>query len=105
MRLVFIMNQWQQWFQGPIWITMRLLGGEYFAAESKMFLMGKSDNYEFLSLISMQTVTLISLTGLDIIVSEPSFTASVMSNEIKDMIKSKTFSEFKIPELPCQTQS
>ena len=41
----------------------------------------------------------------DTIVSEPSFTASVTSNEIKKMIKSKTFSEFKIPELSCHTQS
>ena len=41
----------------------------------------------------------------DTIVSEPAFTASVTSNEIKEMIKSKTFSEFKIPELPCHTQS
>ena len=41
----------------------------------------------------------------DTIVSEPSFTASVMSNEIKKKIKSKTFSEFKIPELPCHTRS
>ena len=84
---------------------MRLLEGEYFAAESKTFLIGESDNCESLNLISMQTVTLISLTGLDMIVSEPSFTAFVTSNEIKDMIKSKTFSEFEIPELPCQTQS
>ena len=38
-------------------------------------------------------------------VPEPSFTASVTSNEIKEMIKSKTFSEFKIPELPCHIQS
>ena len=41
----------------------------------------------------------------DTIVPEPSFTASVTSNEIKEMIKPKTFSEFKIPELPCHIQS
>ena len=41
----------------------------------------------------------------DTIVSEPAFTASVTSNEIKEMIRSRTFSEFKIPELPCHTQS
>ena len=43
---------------------MSLRGREYFAAESKAFLMGESDNCESLSLISMQIVTLISLTGL-----------------------------------------
>ena len=34
----------------------------------------------------------------DTIVSEPSFTASVTSNEIKEMINSKTFFGFKIPD-------
>ena len=28
-----------------------------------------------------------------------------MTNEIKKMIDSKAFSEFKIPELPCHTQN
>ena len=39
----------------------------------------------------------------DAIVSEPSFTASVTSNNIKKMIKSNTFSGIKIPrqELRC----
>ena len=41
----------------------------------------------------------------DTIVSEPSFTAFVTSKEIKEKIKSKLFSEFKTPELPCHTQS
>ena len=68
-----------------------------------MFLMGELDNYESLGLISMQTVTLISLTEL--IASEPSFTASVTSNEIKKMIIVNTFSTLKIPDLPCHTQS
>ena len=36
---------------------------------------------------------------------EPSFTYSVTTNEIKEMIDSKAFSKFKIPELPCHTQS
>ena len=36
---------------------------------------------------------------------EPSFTYSVTTNEIKEMIDSKAFSEFKIPKLPCHTQS
>ena len=86
---------------------MSLRGGEYFAAESKAFLMGESDNCESLSLISMRIVTLISLTGLYIYttISEPPFTYSVTTNEIKEMIDSKAFSEFKIPELPCHTQS
>ena len=38
-------------------------------------------------------------------ISEPSFTYSVTTNEIKEMIDSKAFSKFKIPELPCHTQS
>ena len=84
---------------------MRLLGGEYFTAESKTFLMGESDNYESLSLISMQASYIDLIDWTDTIVSEPAFTASVTSSEIKEMIKSKTFSEFKIPELPCHTQS
>ena len=37
----------------------------------------------------------------DTTISEPSFTYSVTSNEIKEMIDSKVFSEFKMPELPC----
>ena len=41
----------------------------------------------------------------DTMVPEPSFTASVTSNEIKEMIKSKTVSEFKISELLCHIQS
>ena len=36
---------------------------------------------------------------------EPPFTYSVTTNEIKEMIDSKAFSKFKIPELPCHTQS
>ena len=39
----------------------------------------------------------------DTTISEPSFTYSVTTNEIKEMIDSKAFSEFKIPELPCHT--
>ena len=38
-------------------------------------------------------------------ISEPSFTYSVTTNEIKEMIDSKPFSEFKIPELSCHTQN
>ena len=53
----------------------------------------------------MQTVAFDLIDWTDTSVSESSFTACVMSNEIKKMIKSKTFSEFKIPELPCHTQS
>ena len=41
----------------------------------------------------------------DTTISEPSFTYSVTTNEIKGMIDSKAFSEFKIPKLPCHTQS
>ena len=41
----------------------------------------------------------------DTIISEPSFTYSVTTSEIKEMIDSKAFSEFKIPELPCHTQN
>ena len=40
----------------------------------------------------------------DTTISELSFTYSVTSNEIKEMIDSKVFSEFKMPELPCHTQ-
>ena len=41
----------------------------------------------------------------DTTISELSFTYFVSTNEIKEMIDSKSFSEFKIPELPCHTQS
>ena len=41
----------------------------------------------------------------DTTISEPSFTHSVTTNKIKEMIDSKAFSEFKIPELPCHTQN
>ena len=41
----------------------------------------------------------------DATISEPSFTYSVTTNKTKEMIDSKAFSEFKIPELPCHTQS
>ena len=41
----------------------------------------------------------------DTTISEPSFTYSVTTNEIKKMIDSKVFSEFKIPEFPCHIQS
>ena len=37
--------------------------------------------------------------------SEPSFTYSVTTNEIKEMFDSKAFFEVKISELPCHTQS
>ena len=39
----------------------------------------------------------------DTTISEPSLTYSVTTNEIKEMIDSKAFSEFKISELPCHT--
>ena len=41
----------------------------------------------------------------DAIVSEPFFTASVTSNDIRKMIKTNTFSGIKILDLPCHTQS
>ena len=41
----------------------------------------------------------------DAIVSEPSFTASLTSNDIRKMIKSNTFSGIETPDLPCHTQS
>ena len=41
----------------------------------------------------------------DTIISEPSFTYSITTYKIKEMIDSKAFSEFKIPKLPCHAQS
>ena len=41
----------------------------------------------------------------DATISEQSFTYSVTTNEMKEMIDSKAFFEFKIPELICHTQS
>ena len=41
----------------------------------------------------------------DTTISKPSFTYSLTTNEIKEMIDSKAFSELKIPELSCHTQS
>ena len=61
--------------------------------------MGESDNYESLSLIS---IDLIEWT--DTIVSDPSFTVSVTRSDIRKMIESYTFSGIKILDLPCHTQ-
>ena len=63
--------------------------------------------YESLSLISMPTVTLISLTGLMQFFRAIfyCFCDEQPSNKIKEIIKSKTFSEFKIAELSWHTQS
>ena len=41
----------------------------------------------------------------DTIVSQPPFTASVASNDIRKMIKLNTFSGTKIPDLPCHIRS
>ena len=84
---------------------MSLCGGEYFAVESKAFLMGESDNCESpkLNINANSHSDLIDWTDTTIL--EPSFTYSVTTNEIKEMIESKAFSEFKILELSCHIQS
>ena len=56
-----------------------------------------------LNIVASSYIDLIEWT--DAIVSEPSFTAYVTSNDIRKMIKSDTFSGIKIPDLPCHTQS
>ena len=85
---------------------MSLRGGEYFAAESKAFLMGESDNCESLIKLNINANSYIDLINwTDTTISEPSFTYSVTTSEIKEMIDSKAFSELKIPELSCHTQS
>ena len=48
-------------------------------------------------------IELINWTDIDL--TEPSFTTSVPTENIQEMIKEKTFSDFKIPALPCHTQS